>query len=74
MKTAIITTGIASLMFGVIVEIIGVFYGSDALQHNAYGGWRNPNSAWSLQFRERPRNRYSRTVFHRLKDVPVTSD
>jgi len=37
MKTAIITTGIASLMFGVIVEIIGVFYGSDALQHNAYG-------------------------------------
>jgi len=37
MKTAIIASGIASLTFGVIVEIIGVFYGSDALQHNAYG-------------------------------------
>jgi len=37
MRTAIIASGIASLTFGAIVEIIGVFYGSDALQHNAYG-------------------------------------
>ena len=34
---AITTAGIASLAFGAIVEIIGVIYGSDALQHNAYG-------------------------------------
>ena len=37
MKTAIIASGIASLAFGAIVEIGGAIYGSDALQHNAYG-------------------------------------
>ena len=37
MRMEIIAAGIASLAFGAIVEIIGVFYGSDALQHNAYG-------------------------------------
>jgi len=37
MRTAIITSGIASLAFGAIVEIGGAIYGSDALQHNAYG-------------------------------------
>ena len=37
MRTAIIASGIASLAFGAIVEIGGAIYGSDALQHNAYG-------------------------------------
>ena len=30
-------TGIIGVLLGIIVEIIGVFYANDALQHNAYG-------------------------------------
>jgi len=37
MRMVIKATGIVSLAFGAMAEIIGVFYGANALQHNAYG-------------------------------------
>jgi len=37
MKPAIAIAGILIVAFGIIVEIIGVFNATDALQHNAYG-------------------------------------
>jgi len=37
MKMAIKATGITVVAFGIIIEIIGIFYANDALQHNAYG-------------------------------------
>jgi len=37
MKLTITITGIVIIAFGIIVEIIGVFNATDALQHNAYG-------------------------------------
>ena len=37
MGMAIKATGILVVVFSIIVEIIGVFYANDALQHNAYG-------------------------------------
>ena len=37
MRMATKATGIIAVTFSIIVEIIGVFYANDALQHNAYG-------------------------------------
>ena len=37
MRMAIKATGVMAVIFGIIVEVIGVLYANDALQHNAYG-------------------------------------
>jgi uncharacterized membrane protein YiaA len=37
MRTAITLTGILILVVGAIVEVIGVFYATSILLHNAYG-------------------------------------
>jgi len=37
MRMGFKATGIIVVLFGIIVEIIGVFYATDVLQHNAYG-------------------------------------
>jgi len=75
MRTAIKAAGIASLAFGVIVEILGVFCGSDALQHNAYGwagGILIVLGAFAIQ-RNTKKSLFKSSV-PQLKEVLVTRD